>query len=196
MPSTDPRAGFAGPPGSARGFPLIDALKRPESYPHPVDRVELVETHLSWVLLTGSHAYKVKKPLDLGFADFSTLERRRHFCEEELRLNRRYAPSIYLDVVSVRETRQGPALHGDGPIVEYAVKMRQFPQAMLASRLMAAGALSRDHVRKLAERVAELHACAAVAGGHAPIGEPEAVLETALENIGHMIGLRVAPEHQ
>jgi uncharacterized protein len=175
---------------------LIETLRRPEAYPHPVERIQLVETHLSWILLTGEHAYKVKKPVDLGFADFSTLERRRRFCEEELRLNRRYAPSIYLDVVGIRETPRGPALHGDGPVIEYAVKMRQFPQEALASRLLAAGALSHDHVRKLAERVAALHARAAVAGGHAPNGEPEAVLEAALENIGHMIGLGVAPEQQ
>ena len=179
---------------------LIEALIRPESYPHPVDRIELIETHLSWVLLTGDLAYKIKRPLDLGFADFSTLERRRHFCEEEVRLNRRYAPSIYLDVVGIRETPSGPVLQGDGPVIEYAVKMRQFPRDALASRMLEAGALSRDHVRSFAERVAAFHARAAVAGTVTPHGEPpgepDAVLAAALENIDHLIGMHLPHEHQ
>ncbi len=182
-----------------RGPALIEALRRPECYPHPVDRIEVIETHLSWVLLTGSHAYKVKKPLDLGFADFSTLERRQRFCEEEVRLNRRYAPSIYLGVAEIRGTPAGPALHGDGPVIEYAVRMRQFAQEALASRMLAAGALSRDHVRSLAERVAAFHARAAVAGPVTPRGEPpgepDAVLAVALGNIDQMIGMSLPHEH-
>jgi aminoglycoside phosphotransferase family enzyme len=190
----------AGSPPPRREAARIDALMRPECYPHPVERIRLIETHLSWVLLTGEHAYKVKKPVDLGFADFSTLERRRHFCEEELRLNRRYAPSIYLDVVGIRETPRGPALRGDGPVIEYAVKMRQFPQDALASRMLEAGALSRDHVRSLAERIAAYHARAAVAGtvtrhGEPP-GEPDAVLGAALENIDQLTGMGLPHERQ
>ena len=173
---------------------------RPESYPHPVDRIELIETHLSWVLLTGELAYKIKRPLDLGFADFSTLERRRHFCEEEVRLNRRYAPAIYLEVVAIRDTPSGPALQGDGPVIEYAVKMRQFPRDALASRMLEAGALSRDHVRSFAERVAAFHARAAVAGTVTPHGEPpgepDAVLAAALENIDQLTGMQLPQEHQ
>ena len=79
---------------------LIQALREPSCYPHPVETVRVVETHISCVLLAGEFAYKLKKPVDLGFLDFSTLERRRHFCEEELRLNRRTAPQLYLDAVS------------------------------------------------------------------------------------------------
>ncbi len=83
-------------------FPaLIDGLKRPDAYPHPADAIEHIETHISHVLLAGDYAYKLKKPLDLGFLDFSTLERRRHCCEEELRLNRRLAPELYIEVVAV-----------------------------------------------------------------------------------------------
>ncbi len=77
---------------------LIRALLNPASYDHPVTTIELVETHISWVLLTGTYAYKIKKPVNLGFLDFSTLEKRRFYCEEELRLNRRFAPA-YLDVI-------------------------------------------------------------------------------------------------
>src|SRR6476469_11102553 len=82
---------------------VIAALRDPAVYPHPVDRVELVETHISWVFLAGERVYKVKKPVDLGFLDFTTLARRRHFCHEEVRLNRRLAPSVYRGVVQVSQ---------------------------------------------------------------------------------------------
>jgi aminoglycoside phosphotransferase family enzyme/predicted kinase len=185
------------PPAAVlRGPALIEALRKPQCYPHAVDRIELIETHLSWALLAGEYAYKIKKPVDLGFADFSTLERRRHFCEEELRLNRRYAPAVYLEVVGIRDTPSGPALHGDGPVLEYAVKMCRFPQEALASRMLTAGRLSRDHVRSLAESVAAFHAAAAVAGAATLHGEPDAVLGVALENIVQMIDLRLPQEYQ
>ena len=79
---------------------LIASLLKPEAYPHPVASLELLETHISWVILTGTYAYKIKKSVKLDFLDFSTLRLRRHFCEEELRLNRRMAPQLYLDVVA------------------------------------------------------------------------------------------------
>ena len=84
---------------------VIAALRDPAVYPHPVDRVELVETHISWVFLAGERVYKVKKPVDLGFLDFRTLRRRRHFCREEVRLNRRLAPDTYLGVVELKGSR-------------------------------------------------------------------------------------------
>src|ERR1039457_1630787 len=102
---------------------MLDALCNPACYPHPVRRIDRLETHISWVLLTGSYAYKLKKPVNLGFLDFTTLAARRHYCEEELRLNRRLAPELYLDVVPVAGTAQCPLVGGDGPPIEYAVKM-------------------------------------------------------------------------
>ncbi|MFP4335952.1 MAG: hypothetical protein ACLFQC_10830, partial [Wenzhouxiangella sp.] len=81
--------------------PLIDALRNPACYPHPVETVELLQTHISWVLLAGDYAYKIKKPVDFGFLDFSDLAGRRHFCQEEIRLNRRTAPDLYCDVVAL-----------------------------------------------------------------------------------------------
>ncbi len=83
----------------------------------------LIETHISSVLLSGDSAYKIKKPLDLGFLDFSTLDKRKHFCEEELRLNRRLAPSLYLGVVAITGTPEAPALDGDGAALEHLVHM-------------------------------------------------------------------------
>jgi aminoglycoside phosphotransferase family enzyme/predicted kinase len=173
---------------------MIEALTRPESYPHPVERVELVETHLSWVLLTGAYAYKIKKPLDLGFADFSTLERRRRFCQEELRLNARYAPALYLEVVEIRDTPRGPALHGEGPVIEYAVKMRQFPGEALAAGLLAAGALTPGDARALGGTVAAFHARAAIAQPWTAWAAPESVLGDALANIAHILRLRLTEQ--
>src|SRR4029079_12501791 len=120
---------------------LIAALSNGEVYPHPAGSVATLETHISWVLLAGDFAYKIKKPVELGFLDFSTLAQRRHFCEEELRLNRRLAPQIYLDVVEIRGSEDTPRISGDGPLLEYAVRMRRFPQESLASQLLAEGRL-------------------------------------------------------
>ena len=110
---------------------IVDLLLQPGSFPHTCTDVELVETHISWVLLTGSLAYKIKKPVNLGFVDFTTLERRKHFCEEEIRLNRRLAPELHLDVVPFTRTFDKPQIDGEGPILEYAVRMRQFDKTQL-----------------------------------------------------------------
>jgi uncharacterized protein len=88
---------------------LVAALREPAVYPHPVDRVELVETHISWVFLAGERVYKIKKPVDLGFLDFRTLRQRRHFCQEEVRLNRRLAPDTYLGVIALKGSRPPPS---------------------------------------------------------------------------------------
>jgi len=97
-------------PDAARD--LLAALRNPSIYGHPADRFDVLETHISWVLLCGDYAYKIKKPLDLGFLDFSTLEKRRFYCREELRLNTRLAPDIYLAVVAITGSVQKPAFDG------------------------------------------------------------------------------------
>ena len=168
---------------------IVIALQRPECYPHPVARVRLLETHISWVLLTGEWAYKVKKPVNLGFLDFSTLESRRHFCAEELRLNRRLAPQIYESVVEIRGTPERPRVEGAGPVLEYAVKMREFPQDALASALVAHGALSTHHVDLLAQRIAEFHSDASLAGASTAFGTPDAVALPALQNFEQLVVL-------
>src|SRR2546428_12368432 len=111
--------------------PFVRAMLRPEFYPHPIEApVLLVQTHISFVLLTGPFAYKVKKAVDLGFLDFSTLDRRLHFCQEELRLNARGAPGLYLDVLPIIETSAGQfELTGGGEAGEYAPPVRQIPPA-------------------------------------------------------------------
>ena len=97
---------------------MIDALSRPDAYPEPVERVEVCQTHISAVFLAGRHSYKIKKPVNLGFVDFSTLEKRRHFCDKEVRLNRRLAPDVYLGVVPVTKTGSGLKFEEPGEVVE------------------------------------------------------------------------------
>ena len=131
--------------------------------------VRCIETHISWVLLDGEHAWKLKKPVRMGFLDFTTVEARAHFCEEELRLNRRLAPSLYLRVVAVRGTPQSPRLDGGGPAIDHLVQMRQFLPGSLLSERLAAGTLLPDHVERLAHRLAAFHESAPMAD---PRGEP------------------------
>jgi len=124
--------------------------------------VSLVETHISWVLLTETFAYKLKKPVRLAFVDFTSLARRKHFCEEELRLNRRLAPTLYLGVVPVCGTGHAPQLHGPGEAIDYAVCMRRFAPGTLLSERLAAGKLPPECLEGLARKLAEFHQHAAL----------------------------------
>lgn len=136
---------------------VIGALLRASTYPHRVGRIELLETHISWVLLTGRFAYKIKKPIALGFLDFRTLEKRRYYCEEELRLNRAWAPRLYLDVVPITKTGAGIRVGGEGTPVEFAVRMRQFEQIMRLDHQIETGRLRHDDLLGLAEEIARRH---------------------------------------
>lgn len=141
----------------ARKPSLIAALERPSAYDHDVASVRVAETHISWVFLTGAYAYKVKKPVKFSFLDFSTLERRRRFCEEELRLNRRLAPQLYLGVVPIGGEAKALRV-GAEPALEYAVKMREFPDDARLDRRLEAGALEPEPLRAFGARLAAFHA--------------------------------------
>lgn len=173
---------------------LIQALLEPARYPDSVHRVDLVQTHISWVLLAGDFAYKIKKPLKLPFLDFSTLELRRKRCEDELRLNRRFAPDIYLGVVAITRSAQDPRLGGPGPAVEYAVRMRRFDEAGRLDRVCARGELTAAHVTDLAGAVADFHASAAVAPAAARFGSPAQVRDPALDNFDDLARLLPLPD--
>jgi uncharacterized protein len=148
----------------------------------------IVETHISYVLLGGAFAYKVKKAVDLGFLNFTTLEARRFYCQEELRLNRRLAPAIYLNVVPVTGTPDAPTLEGvDGPAIEYGVKMRQFDQDGLLSRVLARDELTTERVDEIAAEVASFHGRTARAGADISYGRPELLVEPARENFDRML---------
>ncbi|SRR5579883_272267 len=138
---------------------LIEKMLQPGFYPHPVkEPIQLIQTHISYVLLTGDFAYKVKKPVNFGFLDFSTLEKRKHFCEEELRLNQRGAAELYLEVLPVTLVAEQYHLGGVGDAVEYVLKMRQFPQQTLASTMFEEGKLNETHLEELGRVVAQYHA--------------------------------------
>lgn len=112
-------------------------LKDPSVFRADKDSVDVIQTHISYVVLTGNYAYKIKKPVDFGFLDFSTLDKRKHFCEEEIKLNNRLCPQLYIGVVSINKNENGELrVNGDGEIVEYAVKMRHFPQNNIMKNLL------------------------------------------------------------
>lgn len=173
---------------------VIAGLSRPEAYPHPVDGVERLETHISYVLLAGEHAYKLKKPVELGFLDFSSLEKRRFYCEEELRLNRRLAPDLYLDLVPVTGSLDCPRIRppggADGPVLEWAVHMRRFPQGVLLDRRPLTG----EMVDLLAERLAAFHAEAPRAPLDSPYGTPDLVLRPMLANVSELDARAILPD--
>jgi aminoglycoside phosphotransferase family enzyme/predicted kinase len=163
--------------------PLIAALLQAGRYPHPVPAVELVQTHISWVLLAGEFAYKVKKPVTLAFLDFATLEQRRICCLDELRLNQRFAPDIYLEVVAIGGTPAAPVLGGAGEAIEYAVKMRRFAESGRLDHVCARGELTPAHLSDLAQTLVAFHAGAAVAPTDSRFGTPARVLAPALDNL-------------
>ena len=164
---------------------LLQALQNPALYPHPVTSFSVVETHISWVLLTGPYAYKIKKPLDFGFLNFTTLAARKHFCEEELRLNRRTTDQIYLDVLPITGTEQEPVLGGSGKPFEYAIKMRQFPQQALLNELLAQGKLATGHIDALAKLIAQFHQKAPRVAKEHPLAQASAIVAPILENFQH-----------
>lgn len=166
--------------------PLITGLLDNRAYRHETGTIELLETHISWILLTGEFAYKIKKPVDFGFLDFSTLEKRRFCCEEELRLNRRFSASSYLGVVSITGTPEHPSMDGTGAAIEYAVKMRQFDQHGLLSERSEQGLLSTDEIDGIAQITACFHRNAAVAAEDTPYGEPDDIKHWNDENFQHI----------
>jgi len=126
---------------SSGSLTLIDALRDATCYSHTVSRLDVVETHASWVILTGEHTYKIKKPVDLGFLDYSTLEKRRNACYEELYLNYMLAPELYIDVVPITGTVTEPHMNGEGDAIEYAVHMHEFDQRCQLDHMLECGEL-------------------------------------------------------
>ena len=161
---------------------LIRALQNTSVYPHDTDRFQLIETHISWVFLWGPYAYKIKKAIDLEFLDFSTLAKRKFFCEEELRLNGRLAPDLYLAVVPITGTPDQPQLGGSGDAFEYAVKMRRFPQQALLSYMQQQNLLATTHISEIVAQVAEFHQTIPVATAVTHYGDPDHVWAPAHEN--------------
>ncbi|MBL8393724.1 MAG: AAA family ATPase [Candidatus Accumulibacter sp.] len=168
---------------------LIQTLLDPARYPDRATRVELVETHASWLLLAGDFVYKIKKPIVMPFLDYGTLEQRRQCCEAELQLNRRFAPQLYLAVVPITGPPDDPQIAGSGHPVEYAVKMHRFAESGRLDRLLARGQLPRQVVSDLAATIAGFHQEAATAPSGSIFGKPAQVLAPALENFDELPAL-------
>jgi aminoglycoside phosphotransferase family enzyme/predicted kinase len=169
---------------------LLSALQRAEAFPHPAVDIGCIETHISSVVLAGDYAYKLKKPLDLGFLDFSTLAKRRAACADEVRLNRRTAPELYLDVVPIVGSESAPRIGadaaGEGEPIEYAVRMRRFAQSALLTEVLERGALQPELLDRLARHVAEFHAAAAVAAPGGGFGDADAVHLPVRQNFAQL----------
>src|SRR5438132_13889682 len=157
----------AAPPGAPQAQDQTDSQERliaflesPESYPHSPAEVRLMQTHISWVFMAPPFVFKVKKPVNFGFLDFSTLEKRRHFCQRELELNRRLCPDIYLGVVPIYESASGFSFNAEGDpaaaaamaeeaIAEYSVKMRQLQSGWSLSQLLAKGLVGEKEIKRV-----------------------------------------------
>jgi aminoglycoside phosphotransferase family enzyme/predicted kinase len=175
---------------------LIAALADPAAYPEAVADVEVCQTHISVVFLAGPWAYKIKKPVELGFLDFRTLERRRHFCQEEVRLNRRLAPTVYQGVVPVARRGNGLQLEGPGEPVEWAVKMRRLPRTATLEQRLERGELQAGVLQALAHKLAAFHAQAEAGPQVAAFGRLAVLAQNARENFTQaapLIGTTLSP---
>lgn len=146
-------------PGKAQNVPeaqerLIIFLESPESYPHRPDKITAIQTHISWVFIASPLVFKVKKPVNLGFLDFSTLEKRRYFCQREIELNRRLCPEIYLDAIPIYETKSGFSFKSPGEIVEYAVKMKELPHGWFLNELLEKNLVGQNEINRV---ISKLH---------------------------------------
>jgi len=195
VPRDEPSRGIhrvpqEGPLASAYMPPQVSATTAfeigelsPAAFPHAVTGFRVIETHISWVVLTGSFAYKIKKPVRYDFLDASTLELRRELCEEELRLNRRLAPDLYVDVLHL--TRDGGQIKvgGSGSAVEYAVRMREFDPSQDLATQLEVGSVRLSDLRSLAIKIAEFHRHAAVAAPETPLGDVASIRAQIVDNV-------------
>lgn len=161
---------------------VLKSLLKPDAYPEPTTRVELVQTHVSWIFLTDTHAYKIKKPVDLGFLNFSTIDRRRFYCNEEIKYNSRLSPDIYEGVVELRQINGGAGFRGTGQILDYAVKMKRLPAERMLDRLVTDNNVSAAELRDVARVIAEFHRVIPTSAAISEYGRPDRIRFNWIEN--------------
>jgi aminoglycoside phosphotransferase family enzyme/predicted kinase len=164
---------------------LLHELLQEAAYPHGVGDLQVIETHISWVILTGEYAYKIKKPVKLGFLDFSSLEQRKFFCEEELRVNRRTAPELYIDIVPIGIENDKARIMAE-PAIEYAVRMHQFPHEARLDRYVHAGLMEPGDIKVLAHTISRFHQSLPKRSNIDPAYEVERAVKPALNNFKHL----------
>jgi uncharacterized protein len=171
---------------SNKGFPMernhLTALLDPAAYSERTTSVSLMQTHVSFLFLTDTHVYKIKKPVDFGFLNFTTVDRRRFFCEEEVRLNRRLCPDVYLGVVELRESPSGVSFFGTGKVIDYAVRMKRLPGDRMLDRLLQEGKVTGDGIRRIASVIGEFHLLAERSGEIDGYGSVELIRRNWEEN--------------
>ena len=160
----------------------IQYLQQESSYPHSAADISLVQTHISFVLLAGDYVYKWKKPVDFGFLNFSTLEKRQYYCEQELQLNRRLCPDLYEELVTINKDGEGFCLNGSGEVVEYGIRMVRMPEEKMMGRVMAARELTRDHLDAIIDQLVPFYEAAAGDGEIREFGKATSVAVNVLEN--------------
>jgi len=160
----------------------VEALLEPRAYPHKPQRIELVQTQMSLIYLTGEYVYKVKKPVNLGYLDYTTLEKRHFFCRQELELNRRLCPDAYVTVVAVVEENGELRVEAQGKAIEYAVKMRQLPGDRMMDVLLPRGQVTPEMVARVAERLVNFHQKAETNQEIAAFGKLNVIRQNCDEN--------------
>lgn len=161
---------------------LVEALLQPESYPHKPQKIEFTQTQMSFIFLTGDYVFKVKKPVNLGYLDYTTLEKRRFFCNQELELNRRLSPDVYLEVVSIVTNGGRISLVGEGKVIEYAVKMKQLPRERTMDNLLLKGQVTTEMMVTVAQKLAAFHENAETNPSISAFGKLDAVMVNIIEN--------------
>ena len=160
----------------------VGALLKSQAYPHKPQKIELVQTQMSFIFLTGEYVYKIKKPVNLGYLDYTTLEKRHFFCHQELELNRRLCPSAYLAVVPIVEEKGGLCIEGPGKAIEYAVKMKQLPQDRMMDVLLPRGQVTPEMVARVAEKLVGFHQKADTNQKIAAFGRLDVIRQNTHEN--------------
>jgi aminoglycoside phosphotransferase family enzyme/predicted kinase len=168
--------------GDAKLPALVQGLLEPKAYPEATERIELVQTQMSFVLLTDNYVYKVKKAVNLGYLDYTTLEKRRFFCQREVELNQRLCPEVYLGVVPITREGSSVIVEGKGEAIEYAVKMRRLPQQAMMDELLAGNRVTPEMITKVAQKLAAFHKRAETSDSISAFGEIKAISKNTEEN--------------
>ncbi len=161
---------------------MVQALLKPAIYPEPTEGVELVQTQMSFIFLTDDYVYKVKKPVNLGYLDYTTLKKRQHYCQKEVELNRRLCPDVYLGVLPITRQQSGFSIGGPDKAVEYAVKMRRLPREGMMDVLLESNRVSPKMIVGVAEKLASFHRQADTSKNISNYGRPEIITRNTEEN--------------
>jgi len=162
--------------------PVVEALLQPQAYPHKTEKIKLVQTQMSFVFLTGKFVYKVKKAVNLGYLDYTTIEKRNFYCHQELKLNRRLCPNAYLDIVAINKDNDKIHINGKGETIEYATQMNQLPQEYMMDVLLRSGQLNQEMITRVAKTLVSFHENTETNPEISSFGKTEVISQNNQEN--------------